>query len=105
MRKAYSTITSQEHKIILRKQLLENLSIVDPISECLKEYKLHFPLDLDDFETSRRSTIIAEEGNTVLIHCKLPKSNPDAQARFRIRGKWLEQSTGENICKRNICVH
>ncbi|XP_020667224.3 cell adhesion molecule-related/down-regulated by oncogenes [Pogona vitticeps] len=48
---------------------------------------------LDDFETSQRSTVIVEEGNTALIHCKLPKSNPDVQVRFRVRGKWLEQST------------
>ncbi|KAJ7305069.1 hypothetical protein JRQ81_010877 [Phrynocephalus forsythii] len=48
---------------------------------------------LDDFETSQRRTIIAEEGSTALIHCKLPKSNPDIRVRFRIRGKWLEQST------------
>lgn len=39
-----------------------------------------------------------EEGNTALIGCKLPKSSPKAQVRFRVRGKWLEQSTGEFLC-------
>ncbi|XP_026527223.1 cell adhesion molecule-related/down-regulated by oncogenes isoform X2 [Notechis scutatus] len=48
---------------------------------------------LDDFESSWRNTISVEEGNTALIGCKLPKSNPKAQIRFRVRGKWLEQST------------
>ncbi|KAL7981501.1 hypothetical protein Chor_002397 [Crotalus horridus] len=50
---------------------------------------------LDDFESSWRNTISVEEGNTALIGCKLPKSSPKAQVRFRVRGKWLEQSTGE----------
>ncbi|XP_033027728.1 cell adhesion molecule-related/down-regulated by oncogenes isoform X2 [Lacerta agilis] len=48
---------------------------------------------LDDFETSVRNTIVAEEGNTALISCKPPKSSPEAHIRFRVRGKWLEQST------------
>ncbi|KAK9395086.1 cell adhesion molecule-related [Crotalus adamanteus] len=48
---------------------------------------------LDDFESSWRNTISVEEGNTALIGCKLPKSSPKAQVRFRVRGKWLEQST------------
>ncbi|KAG8141460.1 putative Cell adhesion molecule-related-down-regulated by oncogenes-like protein [Naja naja] len=52
---------------------------------------------LDDFESSWRNTISVEEGNTALIGCKLPKSNPKAQIRFRVRGKWLEQSTGNLI--------
>ncbi|XP_060643471.2 cell adhesion molecule-related/down-regulated by oncogenes [Anolis sagrei] len=48
---------------------------------------------LDDFETSWRNTITVEEGNTALISCNVPKSDPEAQVRFRARGKWLEQST------------
>lgn len=48
---------------------------------------------LDDFETSVKHRISVEEGNTAFIGCKLPKSNPEAQVRFLIRGKWLEQST------------
>ncbi|XP_042328321.1 cell adhesion molecule-related/down-regulated by oncogenes [Sceloporus undulatus] len=52
---------------------------------------------LDDFETSWRNTIAVEEGNTALISCKVPKSNPEAQVRFRVRGKWLEQSAENYI--------
>ncbi|XP_044293344.1 cell adhesion molecule-related/down-regulated by oncogenes isoform X1 [Varanus komodoensis] len=48
---------------------------------------------LDDFETSTRKAITVEEGNTALIGCKLPKSRPEARVRFRVRGRWLEQST------------
>ncbi|XP_053125630.1 cell adhesion molecule-related/down-regulated by oncogenes isoform X2 [Hemicordylus capensis] len=48
---------------------------------------------IDDFEAPVSKTISAEEGSAVFIGCKLPKSNPEAQVRFRIRGKWLVQST------------
>ncbi|XP_006122373.2 cell adhesion molecule-related/down-regulated by oncogenes isoform X1 [Pelodiscus sinensis] len=48
---------------------------------------------LDDFDTSVKHIVTAEEGSAVFIGCKVPKSNPKAQVRFRVRGKWLEQST------------
>lgn len=53
-----------------------------------------FP-DLDDFETLAKHVTTVEQGNTAFIACQLPKSNPTAQVRFRVRGKLLEQSTGE----------
>lgn len=61
-------------------------------------------LDLDDFETSVKHKIAVEEGNTAFIGCKLPKSNPEAQVRFLIRGKWLEQSTGEMLFDKQISI-
>uniref|UniRef100_A0A8C5TIN8 Cell adhesion associated, oncogene regulated n=1 Tax=Malurus cyaneus samueli TaxID=2593467 RepID=A0A8C5TIN8_9PASS len=39
------------------------------------------------------SAVVAEEGGTALIGCKVPESHPKAQVRFQVRGKWLEQST------------
>ncbi|KAH0623238.1 hypothetical protein JD844_031323 [Phrynosoma platyrhinos] len=57
---------------------------------------------LDDFETSWRNTIAVEEGNTALISCKVPRSNPKAQVRFRVRGKWLEQSAGSSLADFDI---
>ncbi|XP_074833308.1 cell adhesion molecule-related/down-regulated by oncogenes [Carettochelys insculpta] len=48
---------------------------------------------LDDFDTSVKHTVTAEEGSAAFISCKVPESNPKAQIRFRVRGKWLEQST------------
>nr|XP_009680231.1 PREDICTED: cell adhesion molecule-related/down-regulated by oncogenes [Struthio camelus australis]XP_009680232.1 PREDICTED: cell adhesion molecule-related/down-regulated by oncogenes [Struthio camelus australis]XP_009680233.1 PREDICTED: cell adhesion molecule-related/down-regulated by oncogenes [Struthio camelus australis]XP_009680234.1 PREDICTED: cell adhesion molecule-related/down-regulated by oncogenes [Struthio camelus australis] len=48
---------------------------------------------LDNFDTSVKSVIAAEEGGAAFIGCKVPESNPKAQVRFRVRGKWLEQST------------
>ncbi|XP_025072094.1 cell adhesion molecule-related/down-regulated by oncogenes isoform X2 [Alligator sinensis] len=48
---------------------------------------------LDDFDTSVKSIVTVEEGSSAFIGCKVPESNPKAQVRFRVRGKWLEQST------------
>ncbi|KAM7138044.1 cell adhesion molecule-related/down-regulated by oncogenes isoform 1-T1 [Macrochelys suwanniensis] len=48
---------------------------------------------LDDFDTLVKHTVRAEEGSAAFIGCKVPESNPKAQVRFRVRGKWLEQST------------
>ncbi|NXK50903.1 CDON protein, partial [Chauna torquata] len=48
---------------------------------------------LANFDTSVKPVIAAEEGGTAFISCKVPESNPKAQVRFRVRGKWLEQST------------
>ncbi|XP_054659213.1 cell adhesion molecule-related/down-regulated by oncogenes isoform X1 [Grus americana] len=48
---------------------------------------------LANFDTSVKPVVAAEEGGTALIGCKVPESNPKAQVRFQVRGKWLEQST------------
>uniref|UniRef100_A0A8C3RW49 Cell adhesion molecule-related/down-regulated by oncogenes n=1 Tax=Chelydra serpentina TaxID=8475 RepID=A0A8C3RW49_CHESE len=48
---------------------------------------------LDDFDTLVKHIVTAEEGSAAFIGCKVPESNPKAQVRFRVRGKWLEQST------------
>ncbi|KAM6234864.1 cell adhesion molecule-related/down-regulated by oncogenes isoform 3-T4 [Spheniscus humboldti] len=48
---------------------------------------------LADFDTSVKPAVAAEEGGTAFIGCKVPESNPKAQVRFQVRGKWLEQST------------
>ncbi|KAM9113946.1 cell adhesion molecule-related/down-regulated by oncogenes isoform 1-T3 [Pangshura tecta] len=47
---------------------------------------------LDDFDTSVKHIVTAEEGSAAFIGCKVPESHPKAQVRFRVRGKWLEQS-------------
>uniref|UniRef100_A0A8D0G5P4 Cell adhesion molecule-related/down-regulated by oncogenes n=1 Tax=Sphenodon punctatus TaxID=8508 RepID=A0A8D0G5P4_SPHPU len=47
---------------------------------------------LNDFDASVKHTVTAEEGHTAFIGCNIPESNPKAQVRFRVRGKWLEQS-------------
>ncbi|NXY77840.1 CDON protein, partial [Glareola pratincola] len=48
---------------------------------------------LADFDMLVKPAVAAEEGGTAFIRCKVPESNPRAQVRFQVRGKWLEQST------------
>ncbi|NXO02531.1 CDON protein, partial [Rhinopomastus cyanomelas] len=49
---------------------------------------------LGDFDLSVKPiTVAAREGGSALIGCQVPASNPKAQVRFQVQGKWLEQST------------
>ncbi|XP_066115742.1 cell adhesion molecule-related/down-regulated by oncogenes isoform X1 [Saccopteryx bilineata] len=48
---------------------------------------------LGDFDSSIKHVITAEEKSTSFIDCKVPESNPKAQVRYKIRGKWLRHST------------
>lgn len=48
---------------------------------------------LDDFDSSTKHVITAEEKSAGLIGCKVPDSNPKAEVRYKIRGKWLRRST------------
>lgn len=48
---------------------------------------------LGDFDSSTKHVITAEEKSTGFIGCKVPHSNPKAEVRYKIRGKWLRHST------------
>ncbi|NXP10994.1 CDON protein, partial [Thinocorus orbignyianus] len=48
---------------------------------------------LADFDASVKPAVAAEEGGSAFIRCQVPESNPKAQVRFQVRGRWLEQST------------
>ncbi|XP_073095631.1 cell adhesion molecule-related/down-regulated by oncogenes isoform X2 [Manis javanica] len=48
---------------------------------------------LGDFGSSTKHVITAEEKNTGFIGCVVPDSNPKAEVRYKIRGKWLKYST------------
>ncbi|XP_023372541.1 cell adhesion molecule-related/down-regulated by oncogenes isoform X3 [Otolemur garnettii] len=48
---------------------------------------------LGDFGSSTNHVITAEEKSTGFIGCRLPESNPKAEVRYKIRGKWLKHST------------
>ncbi|XP_075420230.1 cell adhesion molecule-related/down-regulated by oncogenes isoform X2 [Tenrec ecaudatus] len=48
---------------------------------------------LGDFGSSTKNVVIAEEKSTGFIGCKVPDSNPKAEVRYKIRGKWLKHST------------
>ncbi|XP_042530889.1 cell adhesion molecule-related/down-regulated by oncogenes [Dipodomys spectabilis] len=52
---------------------------------------------LGDFDSSAKPAIRAEERSTGFIGCQVPESNPKAEVRYKIRGKWLKHSTGNYI--------
>uniref|UniRef100_O35158-2 Isoform 2 of Cell adhesion molecule-related/down-regulated by oncogenes n=1 Tax=Rattus norvegicus TaxID=10116 RepID=O35158-2 len=52
---------------------------------------------LADFDSSTMHVITAEKKNTGFIGCRVPESNPKAEVRYKIRGKWLMYSTGNYI--------
>ncbi|XP_030622337.1 cell adhesion molecule-related/down-regulated by oncogenes [Chanos chanos] len=51
--------------------------------------------DIKEFEETHRRVLVVKEGDTALIQCSLPRSNPTARPRYRVRGKWLDESTEE----------
>ncbi|XP_030188083.1 cell adhesion molecule-related/down-regulated by oncogenes [Lynx canadensis] len=48
---------------------------------------------LGDFGSPTKQVTTAEEKSTGFIGCKVPDSNPKAEVRYKIRGKWLKHST------------
>ncbi|KAM5246745.1 cell adhesion molecule-related/down-regulated by oncogenes [Ctenodactylus gundi] len=52
---------------------------------------------LGDFDSSTKHVITAEEKSAGFIGCKVPDSNPKAEVRYKIRGRWLKQSAGNYI--------
>uniref|UniRef100_A0A8C9P8T3 Cell adhesion molecule-related/down-regulated by oncogenes n=1 Tax=Spermophilus dauricus TaxID=99837 RepID=A0A8C9P8T3_SPEDA len=55
------------------------------------------PAVLGDFDSSTKHAITAEEKSTGFVGCRVPESNPKAEVRYKIRGKWLKHSTGNYI--------
>ncbi|MCJ8733445.1 hypothetical protein PDJAM_G00223520 [Pangasius djambal] len=53
--------------------------------------------EIAEFGQTHRRSLLEKEGNTAVIECQLPRSNPPALPRYRIRGKWLEESTDEYL--------
>lgn len=54
---------------------------------------LFFP-ELRDFEHDDQQEIEVDEGNTAVIECHLPESQPKAQVRYSVKQEWLETSKG-----------
>ncbi|XP_008066266.1 cell adhesion molecule-related/down-regulated by oncogenes [Carlito syrichta] len=48
---------------------------------------------LGDFGLSTKHVITAEEKSTGFIGCSVPESNPKAEVRYKIQGKWQKHST------------
>lgn len=50
--------------------------------------------ELRDFEFDDQQEIEVDEGNTAVIECHLPESQPKAQVRYSVKQEWLETSKG-----------
>lgn len=53
--------------------------------------------EISEYEDGRRRSLSAQEGSTVLIECPLPRSVPAALPRLKVRGEWMETSTGDYL--------
>ncbi|CDQ93475.1 unnamed protein product, partial [Oncorhynchus mykiss] len=54
-------------------------------------------LDIGEYGEMRRRPLVVHEGSSVVIECPLPRSNPPALPRLRVRGEWLEKSIDDYI--------
>uniref|UniRef100_A0A7N8WPI0 Brother of CDO n=1 Tax=Mastacembelus armatus TaxID=205130 RepID=A0A7N8WPI0_9TELE len=52
---------------------------------------------LRDFEPDDQQEIEVDEGNTAVIECHLPESQPKAQVRYSVKQEWLESSKGNYL--------
>ncbi|KAL6097826.1 boc [Pungitius sinensis] len=52
---------------------------------------------LRDFERDDQQEIEVDEGNTAVIECHLPESQPKAQVRYSVKQEWLETSKGNYL--------
>nr|XP_004665521.1 cell adhesion molecule-related/down-regulated by oncogenes isoform X1 [Jaculus jaculus] len=52
---------------------------------------------LGDFDLSTKHVVTAEEKGSGFIGCRVPDSNPKAEVRYKIRGKWMAHSTGNYL--------
>ncbi|XP_056289948.1 brother of CDO isoform X3 [Pseudoliparis swirei] len=52
---------------------------------------------LRDFESDDQHEIEVDEGNTAIIECHLPESQPKAQVRYSVKQEWLETSKGNYL--------
>lgn len=52
---------------------------------------------LRDFELDDQQDIEVDEGNTAVIECHVPESQPKAQVRYSVKQEWLETSKGNYL--------
>ncbi|KAI3355269.1 hypothetical protein L3Q82_018123 [Scortum barcoo] len=52
---------------------------------------------LRDFEPDDQQEIEVDEGNTAVIECHLPESQPKALVRYSVKQEWLETSKGNYL--------
>lgn len=59
--------------------------------------------ELRDFEPDDHQEIEVDEGNTAVIECHLPESQPKAQVRYSVKQEWLETSKGARLLPLCLC--
>ncbi|XP_043532815.1 cell adhesion molecule-related/down-regulated by oncogenes isoform X1 [Chiloscyllium plagiosum] len=52
---------------------------------------------ISDFQAPSQRVVTVDEGSTGIIECRLPDSKPQALIRYRVKGKWFEQSTDKYL--------
>lgn len=60
--------------------------------------------ELRDFEPDDQQEIEVDEGNTAVIECHLPESQPKAQVRYSVKQEWLETSKGTALLFQTIMI-
>uniref|UniRef100_A0AAY4E304 Cell adhesion associated, oncogene regulated n=1 Tax=Denticeps clupeoides TaxID=299321 RepID=A0AAY4E304_9TELE len=60
----------------------------------LSQYARVTIADIEEFSETHRRSVVAAAGSTAMIECSLPASNPPAMPRYRVKGMWIEESTG-----------
>ncbi|XP_024910728.1 cell adhesion molecule-related/down-regulated by oncogenes isoform X2 [Cynoglossus semilaevis] len=53
--------------------------------------------EISEYEEGRRRSLSVQEGSDALIECPLPFSVPPALPRLKVRGEWMEVSTGDYL--------
>ena len=69
-------------------QLCDSADFSLSLSACVRVSELR------DFEPDDQQEIEVDEGNTAVIECHLPESQPKAQVRYSVKQEWLETSKG-----------
>ncbi|XP_034024385.1 cell adhesion molecule-related/down-regulated by oncogenes [Thalassophryne amazonica] len=53
--------------------------------------------EISEYAVGQRRSLSVQEGSTVHIDCPLPHSVPPALPRLRVRGEWIDMSTGDYL--------
>ncbi|KAG7252484.1 hypothetical protein CRUP_027399 [Coryphaenoides rupestris] len=53
--------------------------------------------EISNYVEVKRRSLVVRENSSVVIECPLPPSQPPALPRLKVRGDWLEESTGEYV--------
>lgn len=75
--------------------LVLTVIVVSRLREIQKRLYLCLHTELRDFEPDAQQEIEVDEGNTAVIECQLPESQPQAQVRYSVKQEWLDASRGE----------